>query len=94
MLFVAQDADVEAALEEVADASVSFIELPGVRAVERAHPARDVLDAAVHNHVEVIRHERVRRASPTPPPRDTAQQTDELPTILVVEVDRAARYST
>jgi len=90
VLVVAEDAGVEAALEEMADAPVSLVELLGVQAVQALAAGGQALERRLDDRVVVVVHQAVGVADPVEPARDEEQVADEERAILVVANDRAA----
>ena len=78
MIVVGDHPDVEAALKEMTDAGMTFVETTSVSAVQSAHTQRHILDPTVYEQMKVVRHQGVSQTSPVPLARDKAEQSDEM----------------
>jgi hypothetical protein len=94
VLVIAQDARVEAPLEEVAGSRVAFVEPLRIDAVDALHGTRDRFDRAFEDRVEVIRHEAERVALEALAHDGLTEQGHEEPMVFVVDEDRAAVHAS
>jgi hypothetical protein len=77
-------------LEEVADPIVPAVEALRVDSVQLPHPARQVRLRSLDDEVVVVRHQAIGVARPAVLPDDITEDTEERPTVTVVEEDRLA----
>jgi len=77
----------EATLEQMPDPAVPGVEARGVDAVQPLHPLRQARLSAFDDQMEVVSHQAVRVKLPAEPARDTMQEVDEEPPIVIVHVD-------
>jgi hypothetical protein len=89
VLIVANQARLEAALEQMARAAVAGVEAGGVQPVQPLHPFRQRRLPALDDQVEVIAHQAVGVQLPVMTIGDAEQEVDEEPPVLVVHEDQA-----
>jgi hypothetical protein len=90
VLVVADDAGVEAILEEMPTTVVALVEALRVAEVQKVHAAGEVLELGEDDDVEVIRHLAGGEDVPAPPQRGEPLELGEALVVGVVAVDLLA----
>jgi hypothetical protein len=94
VLIIADDARVEAILEEMPTTVVALVEALRVAEVQKVHAAGEVLELGEDDDVEVVRHLAGGEDVPAPPQRGEALELGEALVVGVVAVDLLAVDAT
>jgi hypothetical protein len=84
----------EAVAEEVARAVVAAVEGLCIDAVQALDAVGQTPELGFHDEVVVVRHQAERVDAPVVTANDVGQKGEEVPALVVVEIDRRARHAS
>jgi hypothetical protein len=94
MCVLLDDDRLVAALKEVADVVVAAVEVVRIGAVHAVHAGCQIRFRSLDDHVEVIRHQAVRRTHPAPVLDNGAEHGQKDLPVEIIEEDRPSLRAT